>query len=93
MSFKDFYKENKEDRLKGGRADKMTVDQIADKHGVSVDSIKTQLAKGIEVEREHTTDLELATEIALDHLVELPDYYDRLDDMESQGKAALKTYR
>ena len=41
-----------------------------------------QLAKGIKVETEHTKDLALAREIALDHLGEYVDYYDRLEKME-----------
>jgi len=34
---------------------------------------------------EHTTDAMAAMEIALDHLNEMPDYYTKLADMESQG--------
>ena len=41
-----------------------------------------QLEKGIDVEMEHTDDPEIAKEIALDHLTELPDYYDRLETIE-----------
>jgi hypothetical protein len=46
-----------------------------------------QLNMGIEIEREHTDDLELAKEIAKDHLAEFPDYYTKLKKMESEGKA------
>jgi len=46
-----------------------------------------QVYKGIQVEMEHTDDPDLALEIALDHLVEFPDYYSRLSDMEDQAKA------
>lgn len=42
-----------------------------------------QLARGIEVELEHTQDREIATEIAMDHLTEDAEYYERLDRMES----------
>jgi len=49
-----------------------------------------QLAMGIEVEQEHTPDLELAKEIAKDHLSELPDYYSRLKVMEEEGEQAKK---
>ncbi len=56
--------------------------QIADKHGVSYEQLISQLAKGIKVEQEHTGDLALAREIALDHLNEFPDYYDRLSKIE-----------
>lgn len=59
-----------------------TVEAVAKKHGVDVEQIKSQLAKGIQVELEHTSDRAVAHEIALDHLGEYPDYYDRLDQIE-----------
>jgi hypothetical protein len=37
-----------------------------------------QLRMGIKVETEHTSDRLLAQEIAMDHLVEDPRYYDKL---------------
>lgn len=40
------------------------------------------LAKGIKVEMEHTTDAKIALEIAMDHLVEDPSYYDKLEKIE-----------
>ena len=52
----------------------------------SADVDQKQLAKGIKVEKEHTQNRELAKRISVDHLVELPDYYTRLDKMESQAK-------
>jgi hypothetical protein len=45
-----------------------------------------QLAKGIEVEMEHTESNIVATKIALDHLAEFPDYYDALEEMENKLK-------
>jgi len=59
-----------------------TVNSVARKHGVDVDTICRQLAKGIKVELEHTSDREIAKEIAMDHLGEKPDYYDRLEQAE-----------
>ena len=59
-----------------------TPQDIAKKHGVSVKQIMNQLQKGIEIEYEHTKDKSASAEIALDHLLELPDYYDRLEKME-----------
>lgn len=58
------------------------VNAIAKKHKVSPEAIRKQLARGIKVELEHTTDPKLAREIALDHLAEIPDYYSRLAQME-----------
>jgi hypothetical protein len=59
-------------------------DAIRAKHGVSYKDLVVQLAKGIKVEQEHTGDLALAREIALDHLNEFPDYYDRLKKAEQK---------
>jgi len=59
-----------------------TVESIAKKHRVPVEQIKSQLAKGIKVELEHTSDRAVAHEIALDHLGEFPDYYNRLAQAE-----------
>lgn len=64
----------------------LTVDQIAKHHNVSTDAIEAQLKKGIKIEQEHTSDETVAREIALDHLKEYPDYYDRLEKVEKDGK-------
>ena len=45
-----------------------------------------ELERGIEVEKEHTDCPIIAKEIAKDHLAECPDYYTRLDQMESECK-------
>lgn len=39
---------------------------------------------------EHTNNVDIAREIVLDHLTEFPDYYDRLEQMEKQGKEDFK---
>jgi hypothetical protein len=57
-------------------------DAIQKKHGVSRQALQSQLTKGIKVEHEHTGDTAMAREIALDHLDEFPDYYDRLEKAE-----------
>ncbi len=72
--------------IKGGKSDKMSLKDIADKFGVSIEQIKAQLQKGIKVEIEHTSDKEKATEIATDHISEFPDYYDRLAKLEKEAK-------
>ena len=71
--------------LKGGKSDKLSTKEIADKFKVSVEKIEAQIKKGIGVEMEHTTDKEKATEIATDHISEFPDYYDRLNKMEKKA--------
>lgn len=76
----------KGDKIKGGLADKVSVEDIAKKHKVSVKDIEAQIKMGRKVEMEHVDDDKLAEEIALDHLYEIPDYYTRLDKMEKEAK-------
>jgi hypothetical protein len=45
----------------------------------------SQLKKGIEIEKEHTSNVDIATKIARDHLSEY-NYYTALDEMESNLK-------
>jgi hypothetical protein len=73
------YEPVKEDNvLKGGKADGMTLKDIAKHHNVDVQTIKNEFIKGYAIEREHTKDSNIAKEIALDHLYEHPSYYTRL---------------
>lgn len=67
-------------------SDGHTPESIATLHNVPVQDILDQIEKGIKVEREHTTDKDEARLIAMDHLVELPDYYTRLDKMEENNE-------
>ena len=69
-----------------------TVEQIAKKHKVDVSFIKNQLKMGIPVEHEHTNDKDLAIDIALQHLEEVPDYYTRLKKVESGDKKSIKEH-
>ena len=82
-------KQMSEEKLKGGKADKKTFEDLVRKnleHGTpygDVESkLKKQLNKGIKVEMEHTKDKGQAKEIAMDHLFEDPKYYDKLDKIE-----------
>ena len=78
--------------LKGGKADDLTINDLAKKFNVSVSYIKNQINKGINVELEHTNSKEKANEIAMDHLSEFPDYYERLEKMEQKAsKERLKS--
>ncbi len=61
-------------KLPGGVGDQTPTNQI--------DPI--QLSTGIQIEMEHTNDLDIAKEIAMDHLTEDPKYYDKLKKMESK---------
>jgi len=71
--------------IKGGKSDNMSLQDIADKFNVSLDKIQAQLKKGVKIESEHTDDKEKAKEIAMDHITEFPDYYDRLNKMEKEA--------
>lgn len=79
------------DKIKGGKADKLSVEDIAKKHEVSIESIKSQIKIGKKIEMEHVDDSDLAKEIAMDHLEEIPDYYTRLKKMEKEAKKELNT--
>ena len=46
---------------------------------------RAQLAIGTRVEMEHTRDVRLAREIAMDHLSEDPDYYQKLSSIHLDG--------
>jgi hypothetical protein len=71
-----------EDSIPGGLAKGMTLNDIAEKHGVSVDILVAEFKKGIQTEMEHTTDREMAKEITMDHLFEDPKYYTKLATVE-----------
>lgn len=64
-------------QVPGGLAD--------DKDPVDFDSQQVMIGMGIEME--HTDDPKIALEIAMDHLMEIPDYYTRLDKMEKEAEA------
>jgi hypothetical protein len=70
-----------------------TVEQIAKKHRLDVAFIQKQLDMGEPIEHEHTKDHELATDIALQHLDEIPDYYTRLKKMEADAKKHHKKFK
>ena len=56
---------------------------LAYDEGVTEEDVyPVQLARGIEVEMEHTNDPIIARKIAMDHLAEHPLYYTALDAME-----------
>lgn len=99
------YKQSfKEEELEGGVADKKTLKDIAIMHAYddSKDStskdrikkmfvlLKQQLNKGIKVEMEHVKDKDKAKEIAMDHLFEDPNYYDKLKKIENKEENEKK---
>jgi hypothetical protein len=70
-----------------------TVEQIAKKHRLEVSFIQKQLDMGEPIEHEHTKDHDLAKDIALQHLDEIPDYYTRLKKMEADAKKHHKKFK
>jgi hypothetical protein len=77
---------NTKEKLIGGKADNMSLTQIAKKHGAKtneqvinlVEKLKKQVKIGLPFELEHTSDKSKATEIIYDHLFEDPNYYTKL---------------
>jgi hypothetical protein len=71
--------------LSGGKAEGMTVQDLADRHKVDADTIRKAVEKGTKVESEHTDDKSVARQIAMDHVFEDPNYYDKLAKMEKDS--------
>lgn len=74
------------DKIKGGLSDNISKKDIADKFNVTIQKIDKELSMGIKIEMEHVNSKSLSKEIAMDHLVEIPDYYTRLKKMEKEAK-------
>jgi len=82
--------EEENNLIQGGKADRLSIEDIAKKHKVSIEAIEKQIEKGISVESEHVGDDKArAREISMDHLAEFPDYYDRLNSMENKAEKDL----
>lgn len=67
------------DRIHGGLADDKKPDDFP----------ASALAKGVKVEREHTDSAAVAREIAMDHLTEDEDYYDKLERVEKHAASEM----
>ena len=72
----------KESKIPGGLSQGMSLSDIAKKHKVSLGDLTDEFKKGYKVEREHTTDTDIAKEIAMDHLFEDPKYYTKLKKIQ-----------
>jgi hypothetical protein len=79
--------------MKGQLKPFKSVEEIAKKHRLDVSFIQRQLDMGEPIEHEHTKDHELAMDIALQHLDEIPDYYTRLKKMEASAKKEHKKFK
>lgn len=74
----------KEDVVRGGLSSGMSLGDIARKHNITQKELADEFRKGYKLEREHTTDTNVAKEIALDHLFEDPKYYTKLAGIETK---------
>ena len=90
------YEEIDEDKIPGGLAKGKTLIDLAKKWNskgyydpkqFAAEYIKPKLIQGIKVEMEHTTDVRYATEIAMDHLWEDLNYYQKLASIEGDSIA------
>jgi len=79
-----------EDKISGGLADDMSIEDLANHQNTDIETLIQQMEKGVSIEMEHTTDLSLATEIAMDHIYEDLYYYDKLEKMESKKEEATE---
>ena len=69
------------EKLKGGLSDNLSLKDIALKHNVDFNTLYKQYLMGLNVEREHTNNVDEIIEIVKDHLFENPDYYSELNKM------------
>jgi len=84
--FKDAYSGEKEVNSIGDNATEMLLKNLKYWDADDSNFNEDELAMGIQVEKEHNDNIEIATAIAKAHLMELPDYYTRLASMEEEGK-------
>lgn len=77
----------KEEKIEGGLADNISIYNLAEKHNISITEIITQLQKGVKVEMKHIREFEVAFEIAMDHIFEDVNYYDKLETKEETKEA------
>ena len=63
-----------------------SVADLAKKYATNTADVHHQLNRGVKIEYEHTNDIDIATEIAMDHLGERLDYYELLKKLEKSPK-------
>jgi len=73
-----------EDEIPGGLSDGMTLKDLAKHQNTDIETLINQMEKGVNVEMEHTSNVSIATEIAMDHIYEDLHYYDKLEGIESK---------
>lgn len=65
-----------------------TIEELAAKHNCTPQDVLIELRKGVAVEREHSDRLEVAREIAMDHLNEDLYYYEKLAKVERTDESS-----
>lgn len=73
-----------EDKVPGGLADGMTLEDLADYHNTTIDNLIEKVSEGVNTEMEHTSDMSIAIEIAMDHIYEDLNYYSKLKKIETK---------
>jgi len=89
-----------DDKIEGGLSDDMSLVNLIKKHypnsvtKENIFDIVDQIKKGVNVEMEHTDNPEIALEIAMDHIYEMDDYYNKLETIEEKfaSKAQAKYF-
>lgn len=72
-----------EDKIPGGLADGMTLEDLANYHETTIDDLIEKVSDGVNAEMEHTTEISIAIEIAMDHIYEDLNYYNKLKKIEA----------
>lgn len=95
----------KEEEIEGGKAKDKSLMDLAIKHTKDktvkkqsperiekmYNHLERQLKKGTKVEMEHTDNKKIAKEIAMDHLTEDPNYYNKLAKIHREGEKVEAT--
>lgn len=70
-----------------------SIEQIAKKHNIDPIQVISQIKKGYKLEKEHTNNIDMAIDIAIQHVNEFPTYYDELIKMEAKLKKSHKKFK
>lgn len=73
-------------KVKTTLVSKYNPSQLAKKYQITLIQLNSKLSKGMKVESEHTRNSLVAKKIALDHLAEDLNYYDKLLKIERKFK-------
>lgn len=79
----DLHQKMKDELLQDSFKSHKSIEQIAEDKGVELDYAQEQLRKGMQTESEHSDDPMVQEIIALQHLDEMIDYYEKLEFIEA----------